>query len=208
MVAWLRRTSRERVAAAGAPEVARDMARVLGSRGWATAWVNLTLDTLPVILCCLSHPTAGLTLGAGCDAWPAEALRRATAEALVVALHFRDDARERPLPETVRTPRDHLLLHRDPARRTDHEFLYSSPDEIDLSDIPDRQGEDLEALLDHLGHAPLVADLTLPGVRPYHVVRALAPGLVPMTFGWRTEADGLPRLRGVDRRCTVPHPFP
>jgi ribosomal protein S12 methylthiotransferase accessory factor len=224
MMAWLRRISRERVAPHGAPDAARHMAAVLATRGWTTTWVNLTLDTLPVILCCLTHPHAGLTVGAACAAQPAEALRRATVEALVLALRLRADDGERPLPHEVRTPRDHVLLHRDPARRPDHEFLYTSPDEIDLSDIPDREGEDLEALLDGLGHAPLVADLSLPAVCPYRVVRALAPGLVPLTFGWRTDALGLPRLRrgaaarpgwhpdapprGTEPACTVPHPFP
>lgn len=224
MLAWLRRVSRERVTPHGAPHAARHMAAVLATRGWTTTCLNLTLDTLPVILCCLTHPQAGLTVGAACDAQPAEALRRATVEALVLALRLRVDDGERPLPDQVRTPRDHALLHRDPARRPDHEFLYTSPDEIDLSDIPDRKGEDVEALLDGLGHAPLVADLSLPAVRPFRVVRALAPGLVPLTFGWRTEALGLPRLRrgapagpgwhhdqqpqGAEPGCTVPHPFP
>lgn len=223
MIAWLRRTSRERVAPRGAPDAARRMANVLATHGWITTWVNLTRDTLPVILCCLTHRQAGLTVGAACDAQPAEALRRATVEALVLALRLRIDDGERRDPDEVRTPRDHVILHRDPARRPDHEFLYTSPDEIDLSDIPDGEGEDLEALLDGLGHTPLVADLSLPAVRPYRVVRALAPGLVPLTFGWGTEALGLARLcqcttadtkchtdtpSRVEPTCTVPHPFP
>jgi ribosomal protein S12 methylthiotransferase accessory factor len=223
MMAWLRRVGRERVAPGGAPDGARRMAAVLATRSWATTWVNLTLDTLPVILCCLTHPQAGLTVGAACDARPAEALHRATVEALVLALRLHVDGGERRAPHEVRTPRDHLLLHRDPGRRADHEFLYTSPDEIELCEIPDRRGEDLEGLLDGLGFAPLVADLSLPAVRPYRVVRTLAPGLVPLTFGWGTEALGLARLchgtaagpglhtdtsSRVHATCTVPHPFP
>jgi thiazole/oxazole-forming peptide maturase SagD family component len=223
MWTWLRRISRERVSARGVPEDVADMTRVLARRGWTTRWVNLTLDTLPVILCCLTHEREGLTVGAACDAAPSAALRRATVEALVLALRLHYEAGERPLPQDVRTPRDHLLLHRDPARRADHEFLYAGGDEVELGDIPDGCDDDLEGLLDDLGHPPLTADLTLPACQPYHVVRALAPGLVPVSFGWRREPTGLPRVlehvvstrtgrryapEPDDIRDRVSHPFP
>jgi hypothetical protein len=67
-------------------------------------------------------------------------------------------------------------------------------------------------------------DLTSPQCAPYVVVRAMAPGLVPITFGWDSEPLGLPRLaqprRTGDGRTVgiavdltrlgpiLPHPFP
>lgn len=117
-----------------------------------------------------------------------------------------------PRPEAVRTPRDHLLLHRDPARRPDHEFLYASGEQIALGEIATGVGRDLDARLADLGHPPLTADLTVPVCRPFRVVRALAPGLVPMVFGWAQEPLGLARVRdgaGEDVHTdTLPHPLP
>jgi thiazole/oxazole-forming peptide maturase SagD family component len=224
MVTWLRRATRERISPRGVPAAATEMARVLSSRGWQALWVNLTLDTHPVILCCLVHDEEGLTIGAACDPNAAAALCRATIEALVLALRVQRPDGPRPEPRGVLTPRDHLLLHRDPARRPDHEFLYASTDEVELGDLPHPGGDDLEGLLDTLGHPPLTVDLSVGRCAPFAVVRALAPGLVPLTFGWGREPLGLPRVRdgvlthdghlpGTPPRPavtldTVPHPFP
>jgi ribosomal protein S12 methylthiotransferase accessory factor len=222
MWTWIQRLSRERVAAAGvSPEAARRR-QILADHGWTTTWVNLSLDTYPVILCGLTHDLHGLMLGAACHPDPAAALDRATVEALVLALRFHADAEEPPAPTEVRTPRDHLLLHRDPARRADHGFLLGGIDEIELADIPDGHGQDLEDLLEAAGCPPLATELTLPSSAPFRVVRALAPGLLPITFGWRNEPTGMSRaLRAgttrdgrrvgreiePDTECTIPHPF-
>ncbi|HEY4098736.1 MAG TPA: YcaO-like family protein [Baekduia sp.] len=224
MVAWLRRTRRARVAPATVPAEARRLAGVLRDRGWATTWVDLTLDTLPVLLCCLTHERAGLTLGAGCHPDPAAALLRATTEALVLALRFEPGDGPPPAPHLVRSPRDHLRLHRDPRRRADHAFLFDGPDELDLRAIPHFPEDDLDDALDDLGSTPLTADLSGALTGPYAVVRALAPGLVPLTFGYEREATAMARIReGVmtrdgrwhgdaphtgPTRTRIPHPFP
>lgn len=222
MWTWIQRVSRERVAAGGiSPDAARRR-RILADHGWTTTWVNLSLDTYPVILCGLTHDLHGLMLGAACNPDPGAALDRATVEALVLALRFHADGREPPALTEVRTPRDHLLLHRDPARWGDHGFLLAGPDEIELEDIPGGDGDDLEDLLDAAGCPPLATELTLPSSAPFRVVRALAPGLLPLTFGWSTEPTGMSRARraGTTRdgrrvgreidphpECTIPHPF-
>jgi ribosomal protein S12 methylthiotransferase accessory factor len=222
MWTWIQRVSRERVAGGGvSPEAARRR-RILADHGWTTTWVNLSLDTYPVILCGLTHDLHGLMLGAACNPDPGAALDRATVEALVLALRFHADGRGPPAPTEVRTPRDHLLLHRDPARWADHGFLLAGPDEIELEDIPDGDGDDLEDLLEAAGCPPLATELTLPSSEPFRVVRALAPGLLPLTFGWATEPTGLNRARrpgttrdgrrvgreiDPDAECTIPHPF-
>ena len=222
MWTWLQRVSRERVAGGGvSPEAARRR-QILADHGWTTTWVNLSLDTYPVILCGLTHDLHGLMLGAACNPDPGAALDRATVEALVLALRFHADGRQPPAPTEVRTPRDHLLLHRDPARWADHGFLLAGPDEIELGEIPDGDGDDLEDLLEAAGCPPLATELTLPSSAPFRVVRALAPGLLPLTFGWGTEPTGMNRARcpvttrdgrrvgreiDPDAECTIPHPF-
>jgi ribosomal protein S12 methylthiotransferase accessory factor len=222
MWTWIQRVSRERVAAAGVSPEAKRRRQILADHGWTTTWVNLSLDTYPVILCGLTHDLHGLMLGAACNPDPAAALDRATVEALVLALRFHADDQGPPAPTDVRTPRDHLLLHRDPSRRADHGFLLAGPDEIELADIPDGHGKDLEDLIEAAGCPPLATELTLPSSAPFRVVRALAPGMLPLTFGWATEPTGMSRAlcagttrdgRQVGRKidpsteCTIPHPF-
>ncbi len=220
---WIQRLSRERIAPAGAPPEAARRRRILADHGWTTTWVNLSLETYPVILCGLTHDLHGLMLGAACNPDPAAALNRATVEAMVLALRFQAEDERPPAPMQVRTPRDHLLLHRDPDRRADNGFLLSGADEIELAEIPDGDGRDLEDLIEAAGYPPLAADLTLPSSAPFRVVRALAPGMLPLTFGWGTEPVGMKRAlcagntrdgrrigRQLDRgsECTIPHPFP
>lgn len=220
---WTQRIARERVTA-GIPDAALEQRRTLARHGWTTTWVNLSLDSDPVILCGLTHERRGLVVGAACAPDPAAALERATVEALVLALRFPDDGEPPPAPHTVRTPRDHLRLHLDPARRPDHGFLLEGEDEIELREIPSGHGDDLGERLAALGHAPLTVDLTGPSSAPFSVVRALAPGLLPLTFGSGNEPAGLDRARRpvarrdgreIGRRLAfdslagnLPHPFP
>ncbi|MFA4929702.1 MAG: YcaO-like family protein, partial [Patulibacter sp.] len=220
---WLQRVSRERVTT-GIPDAAASRRRTLARHGWTTTWVNLSLDSFPVILCGLTHERRGLVLGAACAPDPGSALVRATTEAFALALRYPDDGTPPPDPEEVRSPRDHLRLHLDPARRPEHGFLLAGADEVDLRDVATAEGEDLGERLAALGHAPLTVDLTGPSSAPFSVVRALAPGLLPLTFGWGNEPTGLPRAhepvtdragRAIGQRLAygvsagrLPHPFP
>ncbi len=220
---WLQRVSRERITS-GIPAAARQQRGTLARHGWETTWVDLSLDSDPVILCGLTHERRGLVLGAACAPDPAAALARATIEALVLALRFPEDDAPPPAPHDVRTPRDHLRLHLDPARRADHGFLLAGRDEVALGEIAPGRPGDLGERLAEIGHAPLTVDLTTPSTAPFSVVRALAPGLLPLTFGAGNEPGGLRRARrpvahrdgrAIGRRLAgpsvesrLPHPFP
>lgn len=225
MVTWLRRAGRERIGDRDVPEHAARMRRVLGDGGWSTVWVNISLDTLPVILCCLTHPRHGLRLGAACRASASQALERATVEAVALACATESGPPGETglTPGDVRSPSDHLQLHADPARAGENEFLYASRHEIELSAIPTLAPDDVPGALADAGCSPLTADLSSPRSAPYAVVRALAPGLVPLTFGFGAEPDAMPRVReGVatrdghihghaprtgDPNRRLPHPF-
>jgi ribosomal protein S12 methylthiotransferase accessory factor len=223
MWTWVQRVSRERVAPETVPADVASWAAspVLAAR--VVSWVNLSLETFPVILCAV-HGESGLVLGAACHESPAAALRRATVEAITLALLFKPDPTERIDPRAVRAPRDHLLLHRDPSSVAEHEFLYSSDVEIPLAEVQHGGGRSLQDRLTDIGVESLIVDLTSPQCAPFVVVRALAPGLVPLTFGSDCEPLGLPRLarprRTGDGRTVgtvadlrqlgpiMPHPFP
>lgn len=222
MWTWIQQLSRELVDPAGLPADVAAWSAALASNGWTARWVNLTLETQPAILCCLTHAQRGLVLGASSRPDAAAALRRATLEALVLALRFRPRGGEAVDPRQAHSPVDHLQLHMDPTRELDHGFLYSSNERIDLAEII--PAADPVAALDVLGIEPVFVDLDSDRTQPFHVVRAAAPGLIPLSFGWDREPLGMPLLGGprarpdgslVGRRLAlseallpVPHPFP
>jgi len=192
MWTWIQRVSRERIVGRNLPTAALAARHRLGEAGWVVHWINLSLETFPVVLCCAVHPRLGLTLGAACDADPAAALVRATNEALVTSLGFTTPT-ERIAPRDVRGPADHVHLHRDPARNSEHAFLYASEIEIELTQIAKADGSPLAQLEAH-GIEPVFVDLSGPATRPFTVVRALAPGLIPLSFGYDREPLGLTAL--------------
>jgi hypothetical protein len=195
MWTWVQRQSRERIAPASVPA---DVSRWVASRAagaWTVTWVNLSLETFPVILCAATG-ARGVVLGTACCADPVVALRRATIEALALAVRYPVEPFRPIEPREVRTPRDHLLLHSDPCRRGEHEFLYASADEIPLPEVPGGDGLRVQDWLRAVGIEPLTVDFSNPVCAPYVVVRAVAVGLVPITFGWDNEPLGLRALAG------------
>jgi ribosomal protein S12 methylthiotransferase accessory factor len=192
MWTWIQRVSRERIAPFSVPEDVTAWTKALAGQGWATHWVNLTMEFQPTILCCLVHAERGLVVGAASRPDAVAALRKATLEALVLALRFKPDAHQSVDAKRVRSTADHLLLHMDPLRAESSEFLYSSGDSIELSDLS--SDESIEHALERAGIEPVLIDLTIARTRPFHVVRAVTPGLVPLTFGWDSEPLGLESL--------------
>jgi ribosomal protein S12 methylthiotransferase accessory factor len=136
---------------------------------------------------------------------------------------LRDHALLFTLPESIR----HVQRYLEPARRVGFDEAYAS----NAGPGAPRQSKDLlgdvQRLVDQLAAADcnvIVVDQTTPeqaslGLR---TVRTLAPGLLPMDFGWRRQrALAMPRLRTAHRRAglslhdvtdaelhRVPHPFP
>jgi len=214
MWTWIQRVSRERIAVASLPDPTRALARRIERRGYAVDLVNLTLDSSPVVLAAL-HRDDRLLVAAACRDDGAAAASRALDEA---ALALRaSDARRAPAlaPQEVREPVDHLLLHLQPEYADHARFLVASGDEIAVGDVA--AGGDA-------GWEVLAADLTSDATQPFSVVRALIPGLIPISFGWDREPLGMPRaaepkitaggrrvgapLDLTDAGPLVPHPLP
>ena len=220
MWTWIQQIARERIDPDSVPLPAAQWARSLERQGWITYWVNLTMEAWPVILCCLVRPDGGLVIGTACKATPPAALVRATQEALVLALRFDQTAYPPIAPESVRRPLDHLRLyarqHSDGAQ-----FLYSSERTVSLDSLPSDLS--IEQQLAGAGIDVHYVDLSSGRTAPFHVVRAFAPSLVPLTFGWDREPLGMPILGrrrqssngetiGIDvdlsrKQMPWPHPF-
>jgi ribosomal protein S12 methylthiotransferase accessory factor len=182
-----------------------------------------------------------LAFAAGAALDPARAVAAALGESLTYLPHLRHEARLRHDDleamvddfERVVDLRDHALLfthpssvaharhYLAPARRVtfDEAFGETAPRGDLLDDL-----HDLVRQVAAAGCDVIVVDQTTPEQARLglHTVRTLAPGLLPIDFGWgRQRALAMPRLRTAHRRAgllasdlsdadlhRVPHPFP
>ena len=189
MWTWVQRLSRERIGAGSLPRVLQTRAAELRRMGYEVDFINLTLETEPVILSVV-HGQALLVVGACCDRDAARAASKSLDQATVVlSLVARSDPIE---ASEVRTPYDHVRLYRDPAVVEQARFLHSASFEIELGDVRGGDGP-LESMLTGIGE-PLTIDLSSPATAPLQVARCLVGGLIPITFGWDQEPLGMPLL--------------
>jgi ribosomal protein S12 methylthiotransferase accessory factor len=222
MWTWIQRVSRETIDHASLPQEMRDhIATIEREDGLRTALVNLTLDSDPVVLCVL-HAEDDLRLGAGCDPDPVTAARKALTEADGIRFSTYLDEDPPASIEEVDRPKDHLLIHLDPEQIERDRFLFGSDERIDVRELRSAEAPLLEAVA-AVGE-PVFVDITCGASQPFHVVRAIAPGLVPISFGYDREPLGMHRLaepkRLADGRMVgeslnldwagpyIPHPFP
>jgi ribosomal protein S12 methylthiotransferase accessory factor len=124
-------------------------------------------------------------------------------------LRLESDAAPRLVPSKVRHPGDHADLYAQRRYFLRAQFLVSGP-RRPLRPADQAVALNFGQLFDRLrskGCKVIALDL---GRR--HVVRAVIPGLVPISFGYGTEPLGLACLRGLPaanrRRACFPHPFP
>lgn len=217
---WVQRVARERVDPSTYTDRIARWARALESGGWSLALVNLTLETKPVILCMMSRGKQ-VAVGSACREDPVSAAEKALIEACTTQWGRAPAVVSVPMQD-VRTPLDHLRFHYGSDGAHARDFLASSPDSVPLESIRGVEGTSRRAV-DRLGE-PLVVDISSEAVRPFTVVRAFVPGMVPLAFGYDAEPLGLHRLG--EPRTTVdgmrvgghvdldalgpilPHPFP
>ena len=92
----------------------------------------------------------------------------------------------------------------DPRRARRASFILDGAQDRNQADMPTG-----EAILDD--HTVIV-DLTGTNTSPLFVVRALIPGLIPITFGYHSEPLGLPSAAALAKAGwggpPPPHPFP
>jgi ribosomal protein S12 methylthiotransferase accessory factor len=193
MWTWVQRVSRERVKRTGLPAGVSRRIEAVERDGLRVELVNLSLDTAPVVMCA-AWGEATLHLGAACHRDPLVALEKAVWEAAASVASERalrgPDAPRRP--REVRRISDHFHLHQDADLIAEDAFLFASPDTVEVREIPS-PAEPIESLVEAVG-PPLVVELSSSASSPFSVVRALVPGLVPISFGRDTEPLGMPRL--------------
>ena len=183
-----------------------------------------------IVMCTKGQPR-NLAFGAGCSLDPRKAARRAFLEATLCRRGADDLAYTRGLldkrrlaeyrPETLA---DHLYLYQHPAMLVAADFLFDCPiAAINYpEDQPKRQAEaELSDVLCRLRahhYTVYFLDMTPPELRPLHihVVRAIAPGLIPFFWG-KYQPPPLPRWQAPPHLAAqslnapikrAPHPFP
>lgn len=156
--------------------------------------------------------TVGSATGFDAD----DTLRIAFAEAEALALAHIDAPQENNIqPCDVRTPADHRMLYATPTHFRQADRLWTDVGEsISYPDTIASFQRNAATLFSHLaaaGHRPYWTELTPPGGLPLiegrsiHTVRALIPGLIPMSFGYCREALGMDNWRQVAPGMV--HPF-
>jgi ribosomal protein S12 methylthiotransferase accessory factor len=223
MWTWVQRVSRERIDPASLPDAVRVDLALIESHGLLVDLINLTLETDPVVLCAV-HTSEALCVGARCHADPLRAVEGALWEAVVGRFGIPDP--ETPLDaEDVEHPVDHEELYRSPEAVERGAFLYGSEELIPLGAVAGGEAP-LDEAVAGIGEpvtAPLFVDLSSPRTEPFSVVRAIVPGLIPISFGFDIEPLGAPLLarprrtadgRMVGRQLDLgragplfPHPF-
>ena len=176
----------------------------------------LTLGAHPTFLAWAQHERLHFTCvgaAAGCDA--EEALRIALNEMETMALAWlgAEHAPEMQ-PTQVLIPADHGALYvtreffrsADAVLRAPAGALRFADAAIACATTPSQLYEGLR----RRGHAPHWVDLSLPEAanaldgEPLYTVRTLAPGLVPLAFGWGRQPFGMVEVAPGGR---FPHPF-
>lgn len=191
MWTWLQRVSRERISQDSLPIEFAPWLEKLAQAGYRIEFINLTLETLPVILCAV-YTDRTLILGNGCAFDAVDAARKALHEAGSVLWGGDFFGPEEWMQlEDVHSASDHQKLYTDSPVAEDAAFLHNSTELIDLQSIHGHV--DGLSQVRSVVSEPVVVDLTLPISEGLHVVRAFIPGLLPITFGYDQEPYGMPR---------------
>lgn len=180
----------------------------------ATCWAK-------VVLSVVQHPERHFTLiGAG-GAWTIEAAASKAMDEISTSVFAHLTGLDTPTitPDQVRFPVDHLHLYCQEEYFQRADFLFGIPDSSPMPDAatgnratPTNTTSLLAALSAagqkaHVSWHPTAELVRDYKNRPIHVVRVIAPGLIPLTFG----VGLMPLGMGVELHSgwdDFPHPFP
>ena len=206
MCAWLRRGPTPRIPHRLLPHSVQRRVSALNGLGLRVVVKDLTEDLVPVSMVFAQHVERAFTvIGTASDYEPEAALEHALMECESTAiLRLRGGPAKRLHPSQVRFPSDHgdLYAQRRYFRRAD--FLADGHRIGGLTDRRKKLARTREGLLPRLHEKGLrlfFVDITPPdaaldaGRIPLVVIRAIVPGLVPITFGFGLEPLGMPRVR-------------
>jgi thiazole/oxazole-forming peptide maturase SagD family component len=218
MRAWLGRARTPRIPPRSLPGPARRRVSALNRLGLRVVVKILASDPVPVLMVFTQHPQRAFTVvGTAADYDWEKALDHALMECESTSIMRlqRGDVR-RLEPSEVRFPEDHGDLYAQPRYFRGADFL--ARDGAEPSPRKAGAARSWKGLLEELRRRSLrliSVDLSPPGAAPgdapLYVVRAIVPGLVPLSFGFGTEPLGIPEVQALLRRPNgpplLPHPL-
>lgn len=214
---WLAQCPGESVDPATLPEWASERLAHLMAQDCKVSVQHLTLGAHPVWMVATQHEGLNFTSVGTASGFEADhALSAAWDEMETLALaRLAGVSKTSMLPEHVRTPADHASLYATPAFfRSADAVLWGIGGHRSYDAIASAFESDASSLYDllhRLGHPVYGVDLSLKEAcnildgGPVHTARAVAPGLIPVSFGY-----GMLPL-GMLSSCALPemeiHPF-
>jgi ribosomal protein S12 methylthiotransferase accessory factor len=216
MRAWLTQQPGTGISLRGLPGDLARRAQALQQAGCTLALQVLASPWATVALACAQHHGRHFTaVSAAARMTLHEALGSAMEEMeAIVFARLHEPEAARIMPRDVRSPRDHGALYGTARHYRRADALLHAPSTRTFATLAkaDAQPSDtaLQRLLD-AGRDVVMVDISAPhstiddGRTAVTVVRALVPGLVPISFGYGREPLGC--LDRVDRRGRFPHPF-
>jgi ribosomal protein S12 methylthiotransferase accessory factor len=184
------------------------------------AGCRISIQRLPtnlayVALVIIQHEKHHFTcLGSAAKLNPEGAVEHAMREAEVMAYSRLETPRApRIHPKRVRKPEDHSNLYAQPEYFRKGDRLFLTDGQTKLPKTPPKllpkSADNLVARLRGRFGRVFCVDMTIPGVHEkfgnLKTVRAIVPGLIPLTFGYGHLPLGM--VRRYHPGCLFPHPF-
>lgn len=199
---WFAQAPGQAVIAASLPAWAHARLRRLQHAGCLAGVQCLTAGAQPTWLAWAQHDQAHFTcVGAACGLEPEPALTRALEELETTALARIEGVPAHAIePAEVRSPADHAALYATRAYFRQADRLLLAPAAVRFAQAAQAFTPDAHALFDKLrlaGHPVYCVDLSMPEAEtlveghPIHTVRAIAPGLIPLSFGQALQPFGM-----------------
>lgn len=190
------------------PEIGRRVA-LFQEGGIQVRFFDLTLDTVPVVLCTLigSKGKAGFVTGASAAFDVSVAATKAFNEASFMLLSWRGVRHRSMSPSRVVFPQDHGTLYFNGDRNFELDWLLNAT----ARPVKDTPVISKEALFKKV--IPYLVHIAEPTQSiPLWVIRAVSENLLPINFGYGSEHIGHPRLNALGLEWArdypaVPHFF-
>lgn len=174
--------------------------------GWTVEVLQIAPGPTQPVLLAFARRGCQIALGSS-SGTPQVALRKSLAELWSTTTRESEIATAPERPEDVASPRDHALFALAGRLSAIPDFLHAGDREIAFADLAPELAWPEELYFYEW-------DFRL--TRPFYVVRAFAPSLVPISFGYGEEPYGRPDVAAIvgDRLpqsladAPEPHPFP
>ncbi|MFH1522290.1 MAG: YcaO-like family protein [Patescibacteria group bacterium] len=205
MIHWFNKIKPKRIVLDNPDDYIVSLSDNLEKIGYKLCLVDLTLDTMPVIMAIAINDGGEFPFfaGAASSERKIDAIKKATEElefTIWSRLKYHNELKQKVKEISLKTiyePADHEALYMKPEMFEQLRFLMEGPIES-VNDEELYEKMDLYSVLSENGLKLYYIDMTAKEVKQLalgiKVIRAIIPGFVPITFGYGQEPLGMRRL--------------